>query len=302
MTQVGETRAHVTLRTEYETIEISAHMRVEHGSLQVTPDPIIFDQCFPGKVCTEALRVQSLFSVAMAVTGVSGVGVPADPRLSFSPAAPPLLPPAATTHLGTLSFDTQLLPPEDNYLATTHNVTGATRWQDTLELPAHCPDYDLSLLAARYDHYRNLSSRLLNLSLRLDTTEVREHMFGARVKLSWPRLARDLVFPLTQVGNTTQRSLLVSNPGTQQPLVVQLVLETAYPSAASVLDNLPPGLKPEALAGAQSIPGEFAVDSVDSQYRTSGPHIHRDTWVFVIPPGTNTTVRVDFTPSGWINY
>lgn len=68
------------------------------------------------------LRVQSLFSVAMAVTGVSGD--PGDSRLNFSPVAPPLLPPAATTTLGTLSFDTRLLPPEDNYLATTHNVTG----------------------------------------------------------------------------------------------------------------------------------------------------------------------------------
>lgn len=70
-------------------------------------------------MCTEVLRVQSLFSVAMAVTGVSG-----DSRLSFTPATPPLLPPAATTALGTLSFDTRLLSSQDNYLAVTHNVTG----------------------------------------------------------------------------------------------------------------------------------------------------------------------------------
>lgn len=45
--QVGETQGHVTLRTQYETIQIAAHMRVEHGSLQVTPDPIVFNDCFP---------------------------------------------------------------------------------------------------------------------------------------------------------------------------------------------------------------------------------------------------------------
>lgn len=42
-----------------------------------------------------------------------------------------------------------------------------------MELAAHWADYDLGLLAARYDHFLNLSSRLINLTLRLDTTEVR---------------------------------------------------------------------------------------------------------------------------------
>ncbi|XP_054261852.1 transmembrane protein 131 isoform X2 [Macrosteles quadrilineatus] len=291
--QVGESQAHVTVHTEYETIQIPTHMRVEHGSLKVTPDPIVFNDCFPGKVCSETLRVQSLFSVAMAVTGVSG----ADPRLSFTPASPPLLPPATTTDIGTLSFDTRVMSVEDNYLATTHNTTGSTRWADTLELPAHCPDYDLGLLVARYDHYHNLSSRLLNMTLRLDTTEVREHMFAVRVALSWPRLAKDLVYPLTQVDNTTHHTLYISNPGTQHALYVQLVMDHHYPSAAKLLDNLPERLRPEPVAGAQTGAGKFVIDTSQSQYRvTAGAH--RDSWVFLLPPATNTSVKVGFTPAG----
>lgn len=65
------------------------------------------------------LRVQSFFSVAMSLTAVTG-----DPRLGFRPISPPMLLPAAITDLGTLSFDTGQLPPEANYLAVTHNVTG----------------------------------------------------------------------------------------------------------------------------------------------------------------------------------
>lgn len=67
--------------------------------------------------------MRSLFSVAMALTAVSG-----DPRLGFSPVSPPLLLPASTTDLGTLSFDTGQLPAEANYLAATHNVTGQYRF------------------------------------------------------------------------------------------------------------------------------------------------------------------------------
>lgn len=72
------------------------------------------------------LRVRSLFSVAMALTAVSG-----DPRLGFSPVSPPLLLPASTTDLGTLSFDTGQLPAEANYLAATHNVTGQYHFYTT---------------------------------------------------------------------------------------------------------------------------------------------------------------------------
>lgn len=45
--EVGEAHGKVWVETEFERIHINAHMRIEHGSLQVTPDPIIFDDCFP---------------------------------------------------------------------------------------------------------------------------------------------------------------------------------------------------------------------------------------------------------------
>lgn len=119
---------------------------------------------------------------------------------------------------------------------------GSTRWLDTLILPAHTFDYDLSLLAARYDHYLNLSSHLLNLSLRLDTTEVRDHAFSARIKLSWPHLvtpSESIMFPLTQVGNTSYHTVTVTNPGTKDPLLVQVMLENLYPMAGSIIERLP---------------------------------------------------------------
>lgn len=89
----------------------------------IKPNALFVSQMYDvvqGKVCTESLRVQSLFSVAMAVTSVSGGDAP----LSFLPSSPSLLLPASTSTLGTLSYDTRQQPPQDNYLNITHNITG----------------------------------------------------------------------------------------------------------------------------------------------------------------------------------
>lgn len=55
-------------------------------------------------------------------------------------------------------------------------------------------------------------------------------------------------------------------------------------------------MRPELGTGAESTPGEFVLDTTQSRYKLSGPHIHRDTWVFLLPPSTNTSVLVGFTP------
>lgn len=109
-------------------------------------------------------------------------------------------------------------------------------------MPAHTRDYDLSLLSSRYEQYLNLSSHLLNLTLSLDTTEVRDHSFGVRVCLSWPNLVIPsslLQFPLTQVGNTTYKEISLTNPGSRYPLVVQITMENYYPMADGIMEGIP---------------------------------------------------------------
>lgn len=69
--------------------------------------------------------------------------------------------------------------------------------------------------------------------------QVREHEFGARVRLGWPRLSQHLSLPLTQVGHSSKQPLTVSNPSSHQPLLVQLVLENSYPGSA--VHHFPPG-------------------------------------------------------------
>lgn len=83
--------------------------------------------------------------------------------------------------------------------------------------------------------------------MRLDTTEVRSHRFYVNIKPYWPSLLASssniknksvLMFPLTQVGNTSYRAIKLHNPSTS-PLIVQLVMDWSYPQGARLYHSLP---------------------------------------------------------------
>ena len=83
--------------------------------------------------------------------------------------------------------------------------------------------------------------------MRLDTTEVRGHKFYLNIKPHWPSLltgvanSKDkvaLMFPLTQIGNTSYRTLKVYNPSIT-PVIVQLVMDWNYPQGTRLYHSLP---------------------------------------------------------------
>lgn len=83
--------------------------------------------------------------------------------------------------------------------------------------------------------------------MRLDTTEVRSHRFYVNIKPYWPSLLVGsssiknksvLMFPLTQVGNTSYRAIKLHNPSAS-PLIVQLVMDWSYPQGARLYHSLP---------------------------------------------------------------
>lgn len=83
--------------------------------------------------------------------------------------------------------------------------------------------------------------------MRLDTTEVRGHKFYLNIKPHWPSLLTGfgnnknkiaLVFPLTQVGNTSYSTIKVYNPSIT-PLIIQLVMDWTYPQGTRLYHSLP---------------------------------------------------------------
>lgn len=123
------------------------------------------------------------------------------------------------------------------------------QWLNTMSLPSHTRDSDLNFLNTRYVRFINSTAdgSWENITMRLDTTEVRSHRFYVNIKPYWPSLLAGsssiknksvLMFPLTQVGNTSYRAIKLHNPSAS-PLIVQLVMDWSYPQGARLYHSLP---------------------------------------------------------------
>lgn len=118
-----------------------------------------------------------------------------------------------------------------------------------MSLPSHTRDSDLNFLNTRHVRFINSTAdgSWENVTMRLDTTEVRGHRFYVNIKPYWPSLLAAsssiknksvLLFPLTQFGNTSYRAIKLHNPSTS-PLIVQLVMDWSYPQGARLYHSLP---------------------------------------------------------------
>lgn len=118
-----------------------------------------------------------------------------------------------------------------------------------MSLPSHTRDSDLNFLNTRHVRFINSTAdgSWENITMRLDTTEVRGHRFYVNIKPYWPSLLAGsssiknksvLMFPLTQVGNTSYRAIKLHNPSAS-PLMVQLVMDWSYPQGARLYHSLP---------------------------------------------------------------
>ncbi|KAK7872556.1 hypothetical protein R5R35_013787 [Gryllus longicercus] len=307
-----ELNGDVYIKTRYETIRIPVRMRVAHGRLEVLPDPLILDNCFPGKLCKQTLQVRSLFSRAMTVTSITSV--PHDPRVSYWLAnTSSEVIPLATSTIGEVMFDPASSCGNHCYLGVDTNSTAGSQWLQLLELPPHVHDIDLSLLSARYTSYVRLAGDKgfpvwQNISLQLHTTEVRRHMFWAKVMMTWPLLTLNvalspgntsvLTFPLTQIGNTTYKDLVIHNPSSK-PLTLQLVMDWAYPVAERLLHDLPDGLT-RCHECHNSPSREFTLEegSLVGSYieKLLGVLPHTNSLALVLQPGEVATTRLGFSP------
>ena len=122
-------------------------------------------------------------------------------------------------------------------------------------LPSLMSDFDIRTykrMRSRY-HAAVGSQPTSNVSLQLNTMEVKGFLFRTQTHMTWPRIAKaDISFPLTQVrvrevvdcvferlflqvGNTTVRKVKLINPSSQ-PVWVQIVPLSLYPGWINLLE------------------------------------------------------------------
>ncbi|CAG0879470.1 unnamed protein product, partial [Darwinula stevensoni] len=226
-TEEGMHYGKVFVHTVYEEMDVPFRLRTALGTLSFIPTSLDFPDAFPGKISRTEVHVYSSFHHPLRLARVSPI--PADPRLSFHAASPlgdngnppPIvLYPESVTHIGTLVLDLVW-----------------KNWRPSCILKIQTAQDDLQLLKDLNDIYsmqkRNCSC---NVSLQLDTNEVKGFQFWAKVELKRPRLGPlSISLPLTQVGNVSVATAKISNPS-HHPVLVQAATLPFYPPSVELRD------------------------------------------------------------------
>uniref|UniRef100_A0A0C9S2V7 TMEM131 protein n=1 Tax=Fopius arisanus TaxID=64838 RepID=A0A0C9S2V7_9HYME len=305
----------VFVRTTYERLTVPVYMRVAHGRISLKK--LTFSDCFPGSICMQQIKIHSTFSRSMQVTVIAPVDK--DNRVRYVPLEEsdnlPMIS-KGENHVGTIRIDPSVTCKPHCYLGLSLNTTAGNQWLNTMNLPSHTRDSDVNLLNARYSRYLNISSSWDNITMRLDTTEVRGHKFFVNIKPYWPSLVlpeehnlnnqrnktlQPLAFPLTQVGNTSFKSLTIHNPSSTKPLFIQLVMDWSYPQGVRLYHSLPNKFKPLCYECPATIDGEFKLNGQQEDRNAFQKFSHLETSVDSLPlylnPGESRTIKLSYTPS-----
>ena len=279
---------------------------------------------FQGKVSELKLHVHSSFKHKMKVKSLSVVGD--DPRFSFDLSGAENIRPGARSYVGSVMFDPGAECDTEEaggcYTGFSPDSKFGRPWYLGLAMPLNLGEMDLAVVHNLWSKMKAASNQnaIFNVTLKLDTSEVRGFLFSARASLSWPMLSssREIKFPLTQLGNFTQRSILVTNPSSK-PLLVHIVPMTAYPDALSVINLLPTysqfrGSSPNALGSETAFDAAdakmFHIDSVVDAEEPDEPlesfggdfsekfgvEVSSATFPVILKAGQTVKVSVSFTP------
>ncbi|GJQ77276.1 hypothetical protein Trydic_g20700 [Trypoxylus dichotomus] len=230
----------------------------------------------------KVVKIHSVTTTSKAIkVGYESVKVPSDTKSSKND--------ASSYEVATLTLDSQ--------------------WLKTLTLTKLTTEIDLNLVNIFYNRYLNQTSngqpRWQNLTMRLDTSEIKGHLFKTRVKMSWPSLLSDqnvenksvFIFPLTQIGNVTYRNLTIRNPSSLN-LLVQLVFDQAYPGAEMLKEGLPPDFFPGSVDSKKGKSAFFLPTLYDNQQESFekllNVQVSTNSLPFILKPGENYTVKIGY--------
>lgn len=230
--------------TQYENLYIPISMRTAEGGLQLKPNQAVLDKCFPGKICQLDLRLVSTFEIYMALRKV--FFHPNDTRFYFK--APTeedvVLDPESDKNIGRLYFDPVLGATgcgHECYVGLPPFIPAGHQWLLGSRLGIDTSDIDQFLyrrLRQKWADLKQQQTNVVNVSMQLDTNQMRGFLFDAQAHLHWPTVRGDSLcvhFPLTQIGNTTIKRLVVENPSDIN-VIMQFVPLPLYPNPQIILD------------------------------------------------------------------
>nr|XP_033201396.1 transmembrane protein 131 isoform X1 [Bombus vancouverensis nearcticus] len=298
----------VFVRTTYERFILPVYMRVAYGRISLKK--LIFTDCFPGSICVQQVKVYSTFVKPMQVTRIAPVNK--DNRIKYIPLEEASMPviTKGENYIGSVRIEPSVACKHHCYLGLSLDSNAGKQWLNTLALPSHTRDSDLNLLNTRYTRFLNSTGGRSwdNITMRLDTTEVRGHKFYLNIKPHWPSLLTGfgnsknkvaLVFPLTQIGNTSYSTIKVYNPSIT-PLIIQLVMDWNYPQGTRLYHSLPAKFKFTCVECGSTIAEEFKLEEsiIDREMfeKEWDITVASQSIPLYLKPSESRTVQVSYTP------
>ncbi|XP_014609837.1 PREDICTED: transmembrane protein 131 isoform X1 [Polistes canadensis] len=300
----------VFVRTKYERFILPVFMRVAHGKISVKK--LIFTDCFPGSICVQQVKVHSTFARPMEVTEI--ISVNKDDRIKYIPLEEASLPTISKGDnlVGSIKINPSINCKQRCYLDLLLDTNAGSQWLNTMSLPSHTRDTDLNLLTTRYMRFINSTGggSWDNVTMRLDTNEVRGYKFDVNIKPHWPSLLTSsgnasknksiIMFPLTQVGYTSHKKIKLYNPS-RNPLIIQLVMDWSYPQGSRLFHSLPSKFKPMCTECLPTVQEEFKLEdnaeereSFEKQWDVT---VASQSFPFYLNPSESKTIKITYSPS-----
>ncbi|GFS73636.1 transmembrane protein 131 [Nephila pilipes] len=302
------------VETQYEKINVPFSLRTAKGALKA--DEIFFENSFPGKISTQSLYVHSTFSHSMTITGISTV--PEDSRFIFDPLkhGTPVLHSNSKNMVGKIHFDHRKYCKQKCYSGLPTTTSMGHQWLLGMALSSGVGEMDGELfrtLCKRWHSLIDLEEKTTNITLRIDTTEVRGYLLKAHASLQWPRMFSRyrLKFPITQIGNHSVKDFTLENPSSL-PVLVQVVPLSLYPNPTNIISILKERYGDE--FGSSNILKDseaFSLEDLEDNnpnpdnhipaYRKSleeffGIQTHKKSIAMLLTPGMRVRIQVGFTP------
>uniref|UniRef100_A0AAF5CZB1 Transmembrane protein 131-like conserved domain-containing protein n=1 Tax=Strongyloides stercoralis TaxID=6248 RepID=A0AAF5CZB1_STRER len=188
-----------------------------------------------------------------------------------------------------------------------------------MKLPQNLAEIDYYLfknMKNRYERLIGMKKNIIEDSIIIDTTHVKNYEIPIKGEMVWPRLmtTSEVIFPLTAVGNYTIMNLTIQNPSLQ-PIIVQLLPLVIYPDAETFLHSfkefLPPMPQPieinetlmfslrdtELFTLRPDSPVPKLREDLESIVNTPIP---RFTLSMLLQPGMKVRIRLGFLPTDHI--
>ncbi|XP_078401282.1 transmembrane protein 131 isoform X1 [Cetorhinus maximus] len=233
----------VQITTDYEILTIQVKALIAVGSLVCSPKHVVLPGSFPGKVVHHSLNIMSSFSQKVKLQNIRPLTE--DVRFYYKRMKNNKddLESKKKSKIANIYFDAGLQCGDYCYVGLPFLSKSELRLQHSLAMQDDAWDADWDLYKNLYKKWTELkenSGHKMDVVFEVDTDLQKSVQAVITSELMWPSLinaTRDLIFPLTNTNNTSEKELILENPA-DVPVFAQLLPLALYPNPSFVADVL----------------------------------------------------------------